>query len=224
MEEKLSPKEHPAENQETPLAEVVEPTDAIAINEGSPAGAIEAKNCKECGQLLFSTDLSDICVACQFALSVTEQGRGQGRPTEYSEDVPRMAYQLCLMGAIDKDLAEFFGVCIRTINNWKNDHPEFLKSVMDGKDTADARVSERLYMRAMGYSHPEEKIFCNDGEITRVETTKHYPPDTQAIKFWMTNRQGKFWKDRQEIEQFGKGGGPIDHKCIIEFIPAKRIE
>lgn len=136
------------------------------------------------------------------------------RPTKYKAEFAEQARKMCLLGATDKDLAGFFGVNELTINRWKKDHKEFCKSLKDGKDEADARVAERLFNRALGYSHPEDKIFNNNGEPMVVPTTKHYPPDTTACIFWLKNRQKERWRDKQETELTGKDGGPleVEHK------------
>ena len=122
-----------------------------------------------------------------------------GRPTLYQESYPDQARKLCLLNATDEDLADFFDVSVATISNWKNDHPEFLEAIKSGKDQADAHVAERLYNRAMGYSHKEDKIFNNNGEPLIVETVKHYPPDTTAAIFWLKNRQRDKWRDVKDI-------------------------
>lgn len=132
-----------------------------------------------------------------------------GRPTLYSEDHPKQAFKLCLLGATDKDLAEFFEVAESTINNWKHEHPEFLESIKRGKTQADAEVGTRLYERALGYSHPEEKIFQYEGQPVRVNTTKHYPPDTTAAIFWLKNRQKEHWRDSTNMHLAGPDGEPI---------------
>ena len=119
-----------------------------------------------------------------------------GRPTEYLEEYNEQAYKLCLLGATDKEMGEFFGVSEVTINAWKTKFPEFLKSLKQGKIKADADVAEKLYQRALGYEHPETKVFCHEGDITEHEVIKHYPPDTAAAFIWLKNRAG--WKDKQE--------------------------
>lgn len=136
-----------------------------------------------------------------------------GRPTAYKEEYAEQAKKLCLLGHIDAELAEFFGVTEQTINNWKSSHPKFFESIKEGKDMADANVAERLYQRAIGYSHPEDKIFNNNGKKMVVPTVKHYPPDTGAAFIWLKNRRsgllskgGFKWKDKQEIEHSGKIG------------------
>jgi hypothetical protein len=122
------------------------------------------------------------------------------RPTIYKKEYCEQAYKLCLLGAIDKELADFFGVQEKTLNNWKHNHPEFLQSIKEGKEIADANVASRLYERAMGYSHPEDKIFNDNGEPMIVPTTKHYPPDPTAAIFWLKNRRKEQWRDKQDME------------------------
>ncbi len=127
-----------------------------------------------------------------------------GRPTLYKDEYVEQAKKLCLLGATDKDLGDFFEVSEVTINAWKNKHPEFLKSIKGAKEEADSKVVRSLYERATGYSHPEEKIFCNDGEITRADTTKHYPPDPTSMIFWLKNRDKDKWRDKHDHELSGE--------------------
>lgn len=133
-----------------------------------------------------------------------------GRPTIYKIDYNEQAYKLCLLGATDKDLADFFGVTEQTINNWKNDYPDFFVSIKRGKDIADANVADRLYQRATGYEHPEDQIFQFQGQPVIVPTKKHYAPDTAAAIFWLKNRQSAKWRDKVETEISGPNGGPIE--------------
>ena len=126
-----------------------------------------------------------------------------GRPTKYKEEYGELVYKLCLLGATDSDMADIIGVTEQTFNNWKTDHPEFFESIKRGKEIADANVASRLYERAMGYAHPEDKIFNNQGKEMVVPTIKHYPPDPTAAIFWLKNRQRANWRDKQDIEHSG---------------------
>ena len=123
-----------------------------------------------------------------------------GRPTEYKEEYNEQAYKLCLLGAIDKDLADFFDVGESTINNWKLRYPEFVESIKRGKQIADANVADKLYQRATGYEHPELITVSFQGAITdEKEVIKHYAPDPLAAIFWLKNRQPDKWRDKREI-------------------------
>lgn len=57
---------------------------------------------------------------------------------------------------------------------------------------------------AHGYSHQEDKVFCQNGEVTVVPTTKHYPPNTTAAMFWLQNRKPQEWRNVQYREMSGK--------------------
>ena len=144
-----------------------------------------------------------------------------GQPTSYKKEYNEQARKLCLLGATDKVLADFFNVCERTINNWKEEHPEFLQSLRAGKLIADANVSEALYNRACGYSHPEEKVFNFQGEIITKNTTKHYPPDTAAAFTWLKNRQGDIWREKSELDIKDNRDKVEQSKLIMEALKNK---
>lgn len=117
-----------------------------------------------------------------------------GRPTAYKPEYADQAEKLCgMFGATDMDLSKYFGVTERTIYNWKHDHEDFFHA-LKSKKLANERVERSLYERATGYSHPEDKIFNNNGEEMIVETMKHYPPDTGAAIAWLANRDPNRWK------------------------------
>lgn len=125
-----------------------------------------------------------------------------GRPTDYKEEYNIQAMKLCLLGATDEKLGNFFNVSEQTINSWKTKYPRFLESIREGKEEADANVANALYNRAIGFSHPHDHISNFQGEITVTPTIKHYPADTGAAFIWLKNRSN--WKDKQEVEHSGE--------------------
>ncbi len=122
-----------------------------------------------------------------------------GRPTAYRPEYAEQAMRLCLMGATDGEMADFFHVSEQTINAWKGKHPKFLESLRQGKMEADANVATSLYKRATGSSHPETRITQVQGKIVETTVTKHYPPDMQAMGLWLKNRRPKSWRDDKHI-------------------------
>lgn len=122
-----------------------------------------------------------------------------GRPPSYRELYNRQAEIICRFGVIDRDLAEFFKVSEVTINAWKKKYPKFLKSINKGKAFPNEQVRRALFERAIGYEHPEDKIFNDGGEPLIVPTTKHYPPDTAAAFIWLKNRDPDNWRDKHEV-------------------------
>lgn len=141
-----------------------------------------------------------------------------GRPTAYKPEYDEQAKKLCLLGATDKELADFFGVCEATVYNWQNAHPSFLESIKEGKVLADAKVAEKLYQRALGYTHSAVKIFQYEGVPVEVPYEEHYPPDTQAASLWLRNRQPAKWRDKVDHEVTGKDGGPVEHVATVKVV------
>jgi len=139
----------------------------------------------------------------------SEDSNPVGRPTKYDSKYNDQAYKLCLLGATDKEIADFFEVNEDSIHEWKKVYPEFSESLKKGKTLADANVGQRLYERALGFEHDSEEIKVvsmgkEGSEIERVPIRKIYPPDTVAAIFWLKNRQPGKWRDKQEIQHSGE--------------------
>ena len=129
--------------------------------------------------------------------------RKRGRPPKYTPALAGKAAKLCEFGATDKDLAEFFDVDVRTIYRWQGTHEEFCQALKRGKAPADDRVERSLYHKAVGYTFDSEKVFQYQGEIVRAQTVEHVPPDTTAAIFWLKNRRGDEWADKQQHQHEG---------------------
>ena len=126
--------------------------------------------------------------------------QGVGRPTKYEEEYNKRAYDYCLLGAIDEQLAVFFDVSVTTLNTWKKLYPDFLASIKKGKEIADLEVTKSLKKRASGMKLKKQVV--KDGDIIEIED--EIPPDTAAAIFWLKNRQPKIWRDKQDVEHSGK--------------------
>lgn len=140
----------------------------------------------------------------------TVAGKGApkvGRPSKYRDEFPAQAAKLCMLGATDAQLADFFEVSVATINLWKVQHPEFSESLKVPKKQADQRVEQSLYRRAMGYEHDETDIRVIGTKLVKTPIRKHYPPDTTAAIFWLKNRDPKNWRER--VEHTGADGKEI---------------
>lgn len=120
--------------------------------------------------------------------------------SKYKDEYAEQAYKLCLLGAKDTELADFFGVVEKTINNWKKEHPKFLQSLKEGKLQADAEIANSLYNRAKGYQATELREEESEDGYKKVTTTKHVPADATSAIFWLKNRQPGRWRDKQEQE------------------------
>lgn len=133
--------------------------------------------------------------------------RKRGQPRKITPHIARKIFFLYGKGLTDLEVAEVFGICIDTVTEFKK-LPEYSATVKKIKEEADLKVISALYQRAVGYTHSEEVIRTNVVEdkttkerkvvVTRVPTMKQYPPDTEAVKFWLMNRQRDNW--RKEIQ------------------------
>lgn len=126
-----------------------------------------------------------------------------GRPTKYKQEYVEQVRKLCVLGATDVEIADFFKVSIPTIYSWANRNAEFLNALKAGKDAADDRVERSLYHKATGYTFESEKVFQYEGQIVRAATREHVPPSDTAAIFWLKNRRKAEWRDKQELEHTG---------------------
>lgn len=140
-----------------------------------------------------------------------------GRPTAYRASFKKLAFRYALLGGTDQQIAEFLGVCEATLNNWKNQHPDFLESLKDGKQQADAVVAEQLFKRATGYSHPDVHIGLFEGEAVVTKITKHYPPDVVAAIFWLKNRQPDTWRDVKRVHHDGGLEVQVENMSAVQI-------
>lgn len=131
-----------------------------------------------------------------------------GRPSKYLPEYAEQARKLCLLGATDQEIADFFEVDVRTVYRWKAEHDEFCQSLKAGKEVADERVERSLYQKAIGYEQDEVKIFMPAGAEGPVYAPYRakIAPDTTAAIFWLKNRRSGEWRDKAVSELTGADG------------------
>lgn len=140
-----------------------------------------------------------------------------GPPVKYKPSYNKEVKKLCLLGATDEQIADFFEVDRSTISRWKHDYPKFFKAMKAGKIAADSTVAESLFKSATGYDYEEtttERVLVakksiNPDEIEPVVefemvptkiVSKHLPPNGRDALNWLKNRSIQNWKDKHEIE------------------------
>ena len=141
------------------------------------------------------------------------------RPKEYMPHHHKdLAYKLALLGCCDEEIASVFGITDEAFRQWKNQYPDFLGVLLDGRDIADANVSVSLYKRACGFTKEAVKIFYDSktGEEVLVPYDEYYPPDTKAATMWLKNRRRQTkhadsmkWTDNNQTELTGPNGMPL---------------
>ncbi|PMO36375.1 hypothetical protein [Vibrio breoganii] len=125
---------------------------------------------------------------------------------KYQPENTKQCHKLCLLGATDSDLADFFEVSRDTIHNWTKKHPEFAEAKRSGKMQADAEVASKLFERAMGCTINKKKVLSN-GDI--IEYAEELPPETRAMEFWLQCRQRDNWSKNQKVELSGNTENPL---------------
>ncbi|MEG0688754.1 MAG: transposase, partial [Hungatella sp.] len=102
-------------------------------------------------------------------------------------------------GLTDEQIAKNLDINPATLYDWKKKYPEISKTLKKGKEVIDIQVENALLKRALGYSYTEVKIEEGDDGTKVTKTVKEVIPDTTAQIFWLKNRQGKKWRDKQDI-------------------------
>lgn len=110
-------------------------------------------------------------------------------------------------GVTMKSMGEALGVSANSIAKWAKDHDELAKALQN-RFVADRAVENALFKKAIGslvtlkkpikvkrieYSDSGRKI-AEYEEVKMVDEEVFYPPETTAIKFWLTNRSPERWK------------------------------
>ena len=140
-----------------------------------------------------------------------------------------LAYRLCRdFGATQEEMAVFFEVSVRALKYWIAEIPEFREAVVRGRDEcASGKVEAKLFTKTQGYDYQEttreRPVFKNksSGELTfgelvvTKEVTKHLPPDTLSMIYWLKNRQRDRWRDAQEHDVNLKGKMTFEINSLI---------
>lgn len=108
----------------------------------------------------------------------------RGRPSEYRPEFCDTAREVMGQGFSKTALAGHLKVSRQTLLNWCDAHPEFLGAVKEGEAMRTAKLEHDL-------------LSAPDGPtvISRIFALKNAAPDE--------------WRDRREVENTGKNGGPL---------------
>jgi transposase-like protein len=130
------------------------------------------------------------------------QHQRPGQPTRYEAAFGPRARRLALLGLVDAEIADQFGIALDTLYGWRRRYPEFSNALDAGKMEADGEVAESLFDRSRGMSVPEVKIFMPAVADAPVYAPyqEHLPPDVGAAKLWLVNRQRARWPGTERVD------------------------
>ncbi len=131
---------------------------------------------------------------------------GNLNSNKYRPEYAVQVYKLCLMGARDQDLANFFEVHRDTIFHWTKLYPAFAEARKRGKLAADAEVAYSLFKRAIGTTVTKQKVLSS-GQV--VEYQEELPPDVRAMEFWLKCRSRGNWNPSHQVELSGDRSNPL---------------
>jgi hypothetical protein len=126
-------------------------------------------------------------------------------------------------GLTDKEICESFGIPEALFAKWVRAYPSFRLALEEGRTEADTKVLKALHKAAVGYKLKTTHINIterNGRKIKKERTVEtEVPGSVDAQKFWLTNRQKEFWKNRQSTESNVKAAVIIaERKELIEGI------
>ncbi|KOC32541.1 Xaa-His dipeptidase [Clostridium botulinum] len=112
-------------------------------------------------------------------------------------------------GLTDKEIADKLEIGYSTYRKYKTTSVALKGAIATGKDKANQEVEKSLFKKCIGFKYTEEvatkvknEVIGEDGKTILVkedvvikQVKKYSPPDLNAQKFWLTNREKIKWKE-----------------------------
>lgn len=126
--------------------------------------------------------------------------------------------QYCEDGLTNEELAKAMGISRSTLNDWLLKFPDISDAVTRGRGGARVQIKNALFERARGgvrrikkpvrrrirtYDEVTGKVKKEEEVIEYAEEEVYIPPDTNAIKFYLKNRDPEHWSDKVEMDVQG---------------------
>lgn len=141
------------------------------------------------------------------------------RKEKYVEILTKAVGSLAKEGKSNKEIAAILGISVTTFTSWLAHNNRLATILNDSRAFVERAVEHSLFQLAVGYAHPETKVFYDSktGDVVTHKVMKHYPPDLKAIQFILKNISPEKWKERTEITIGG------DSHTVSSVEEARRI-
>jgi len=127
-----------------------------------------------------------------------QYAKGNRSKNKYKPEYAETARKLCAKsGFIDIQLAEWFEVTEKTINNWKLAHPEFAEALRVGKAETDDLVERSTVQHICGYYVLVDELDRN-GNIRQLR--KWIPGNPHAGLKWLAARRPEVYRDQSHVK------------------------
>ena len=121
-----------------------------------------------------------------------DDGCDDASSRSYRPEYASQAQTLCHLGFDEDELASFFTVDRRTIEDWKCSRPEFGAAVESGKCAVDGAVQVTTLRRILGYYYYVPIVFKGK----KIYLKKYAHPDAHAGFKWLAARRPEEWGER----------------------------
>lgn len=104
-------------------------------------------------------------------------------------------------GLNQQEIASNMGMSLASLLKFREREPEIKKVMTYSKNIADTIVENALFKKCTGFKVTLSEAKMNaKGEVVKLSKEVYYPPDIQAIIFYLTNKKADIWQNRKSME------------------------
>lgn len=132
-----------------------------------------------------------------------KEKKKRGRPSTKTPMILDKILELTMKHKTDEQIGEIIGKSAKTIKRWRDADWEFCTTMRELQQESDELMEASLFKKGLGFTKSYTTQKVTQGVVKTVKETVYIPPDTQAMKLWLTNRtrnrkptEGIAWRDR----------------------------
>lgn len=113
--------------------------------------------------------------------------------------------ELVCKGVLEKDIIKTLGIGKTSWEKYKKEYEELAMLLKDAIDETRPKMVDALKNAALGHTYQEEEaikvknVYWKDGhkfeeeKVEKITVTKFRPPQLEALKFWLINKDKGNW-------------------------------